>query len=273
MSDVWTRREQFDLDEQGQPRAVAGVPPDYFSETGQRWGNPLFDWEHMREDGFSWWRDRLQSAFDIYDLVRIDHFRGFDAYWSIPAECDTAIDGEWVKAPGAEMFEAMVKAFDTLPVVAEDLGVITEDVTALRQQFGLPGMRVLQFAFDGSAENPYVPHKHEVDDVVYTGTHDNDTTVSWFDSLSEAERHRVLDYLGHPTEAMPWPLIRSALASVACIAIAPMQDYLELGEGQRMNTPGTTHGNWQWRFEWDQVPGNLVKRLRHLVQLYGRLPE
>ncbi len=272
-ADVWAQREQFDLDEDGNPRSVAGVPPDYFSKTGQRWGNPLFDWQHMQRDQFSWWRKRLQSTFDLYDLVRIDHFRGFEAYWSIPAESETAVDGEWTKAPGKELFSAMVDVFGDLPVVAEDLGLITEEVTELRHQFGLPGMRILQFAFDGSNANPYVPYNHEVGDVVYTGTHDNDTTVSWFNALSDDERHRVNEYLGFPSEAMPWPLVRSAMASVACIAIVPMQDLLELGDGHRMNTPGTTEGNWQWRFKWNQLPPDLAGRLRHMLSVYNRIPD
>ena len=271
-ADVWSQREQFDLDDSGTPRTVAGVPPDYFSETGQRWGNPHYDWKHMRADDFSWWQARLSSTFALYDLVRIDHFRGFEAYWSIPAESDTAITGEWVKAPGKALFAAMIKAFGSLPVVAEDLGIITEEVTALRKRFGFPGMRVLQFAFDGTGSNPYLPHQHQVDDAVYTGTHDNDTTLAWYDEQDSTGRDRVREYLGYPEEAMPWPLIRTALASVGCLAILPMQDLLELGPGNRMNTPGTTKGNWQWRFNWEQVPEGLTKRLHHMLMLYGRLP-
>jgi len=271
--DVWSQRDQFDLDASGSPRTVAGVPPDYFSETGQRWGNPHYDWRHMHADGFSWWQARLQSTFMLYDLVRIDHFRGFEAYWSIPAESDTAINGKWVKAPGQALFTEMVKAFDSLPVVAEDLGVITDDVTALRKQFGFPGMRVLQFAFDGSGSNPYLPHQHENDDAVYTGTHDNDTTLAWYDALDNSGRDRVREYLGYPEEAMPWPLIRAALESVGCMAMMPMQDLLELGAGNRMNTPGTVKDNWQWRFDWAQLPDDLAARLRHLLMLYGRCPQ
>jgi len=269
-ADVWANREQFDLDDHGQPRSVAGVPPDYFSETGQRWGNPLFAWEVMQQDGFGWWRERMRSAFSLYDLVRIDHFRGFEAYWSIPADAETAIDGEWIEAPGEQMFNAMREAFGELPVVAEDLGLITRKVTDLRRQFSIPGMSILQFAFDGTGKNPYLPHNQETDSVVYTGTHDNNTTVAWFEELDDDGKHNVMDYLGHPTEAMPWPLIRSALASVATTAIIPMQDLLGLGEGNRMNTPGTTSGNWQWRFDWEQVPENLADRLHHLLHIYGR---
>jgi len=271
-ADVWVNRKQFDLDKNGQPRSVAGVPPDYFSETGQRWGNPLFAWRTMQQDGFSWWQARLRSALELYDLVRIDHFRGFEAYWSIPAASETAINGEWVKAPGEQLFNALHEAFGKLPLVAEDLGIITKEVTDLRRQFGIPGMRILQFAFDGTGKNPYLPHNHETDSVVYTGTHDNNTTAAWFDELDHGGKQNVLDYLGHPSEPMPWPLIRSALASVADAAIIPMQDLLGLGAGHRMNTPGTTKGNWQWRFDWQQVPDNLADRLKHLLHIYGRAP-
>ncbi|KPK10372.1 MAG: 4-alpha-glucanotransferase [Acidithiobacillales bacterium SG8_45] len=270
-ADVWSQREQFDLDDSGSPRTVAGVPPDYFSETGQRWGNPHYNWKHMRADHFSWWQTRLESTFALYDLVRIDHFRGFEAYWSIPAESETAIDGEWVKAPGEALFASLAKTFGSLPVVAEDLGVITDEVTALRKQFGFPGMRVLQFAFDGTGSNPYLPHQHEVDDAIYTGTHDNDTTLAWYNELDSTGRDHVREYLGYPEEAMPWPLIRTALASVGCLAIVPMQDLLGLGAGNRMNTPGTIKGNWQWRFDWAQLPEGLAGRLHHLLMLYGRL--
>ena len=272
-ADVWVNREQFDLDGNGQPLSVAGVPPDYFSDTGQRWGNPLFNWDKMEHDGFSWWQSRMQSAFKLYDLVRIDHFRGFEAYWSIPAESETAIHGEWVKAPGEKLFNAMHEVFGKLPVVAEDLGVITDEVIALRRQYNIPGMCILQFAFDGTGKNPYLPHNQETDSVVYTGTHDNNTTVAWFEELDNSGKQYVLDYLGHPSEPMPWPLIRSALASVADAAIIPMQDLLGLGAGHRMNTPGTTKGNWQWRFDWQQVPDNLADRLKHLLHIYGRALE
>jgi len=272
-ADVWVHRKQFDLDKLGLPQSVAGVPPDYFSETGQRWGNPLFAWKTMEQDGFNWWQARMRTALDLYDLVRIDHFRGFEAYWSIPAESKTAIDGEWVKAPGEQLFNALLEAFGKLPVVAEDLGVITDEVIALRRQFGMPGMCILQFAFDGTGKNPYLPHNQETDSVVYTGTHDNNTTAAWFEELDKGGKQNVLDYLGHPSEPMPWPMIRSALASVADAAVIPMQDLLGLGAGHRMNTPGTTKGNWQWRFDWQQVPDKLADRLKHLLHIYGRVPE
>ncbi|MDX5151895.1 MAG: 4-alpha-glucanotransferase, partial [Acidiferrobacterales bacterium] len=272
-AEVWAHREYFSVDSHGHAIEVAGVPPDYFSEEGQRWGNPLFAWETMQEDGFTWWQERMRSAFNLYDLVRIDHFRGFEAYWSIPATAETAIDGEWIVAPGEQLFNAMREAFGKLPVVAEDLGLITEEVMNLRRQFGFPGMCILQFAFDGTGKNPYLPHNHEADSVVYTGTHDNNTTVAWYKELDDDGKQNVMDYLGHPSEGMPWPLIRSAFASVATTAIIPMQDLLELGDGNRMNTPGTTSGNWQWRFDWEQVPENLADRLKHLLHIYGRAPE
>jgi 4-alpha-glucanotransferase len=269
-ADVWAHREQFDLDEDGNARTVAGVPPDYFSATGQRWGNPHYNWELMQEQGFSWWHARMRSLVSLYDLVRIDHFRGFEAYWSIPADQTDAVKGEWIKAPGEALFSSLVSEFGPLPVVAEDLGVITDAVTALRKRFGFPGMRILQFAFGGGADNPYLPHNHELDTVAYTGTHDNDTTRGWFAQLDESEREHMSDYLGRPQEDMPWPLARAALASVAGLAVLPMQDVLELGAEARMNTPSTSDGNWRWRFSWDQLTDARQARLAHLVRLYGR---
>ena len=272
-ADVWAQRDYFDLDAAGQPRVVAGVPPDYFSPTGQRWGNPLYNWTRLQADGFRWWIERLRTQFDLFDLVRIDHFRGFEACWQIPADEATAINGRWMPAPGEALFQALQNEFGTLPVVAEDLGLITPAVHRLREQFGFPGMRILQFAFDGGADNPYLPHNHEVNSVVYTGTHDNNTTLAWFESLSVEQQCSVLDYLGHPGEPMPWPLMRAAFASVARLAILPMQDVLQAGPGHRMNIPGSNTDNWQWRFTWDQIPPGLAARLRGLAQRYGRLDQ
>ncbi len=270
-ADVWAQREYFAIDAHGKLLTVAGVPPDYFSATGQRWGNPHYRWERMQDDGFAWWLTRLRTQLELYDLVRIDHFRGFEAYWEIPAEEETAINGRWVQAPGEAFFATLHRHFDPLPLIAEDLGVITHEVDALRRKYHLPGMKILQFAFEGGPDNPYLPHRHERNSVVYTGTHDNDTTLGWFDSLSDELRAHVLDYLGAGAERpMPLPLMRAALASVACLAMLPMQDVLELGEGHRMNTPGTTKGNWTWRFAWDQLPEGLADRLRKLVWMYGR---
>jgi 4-alpha-glucanotransferase len=270
-ADVWAQRNGFQLDARGHPEVVAGVPPDYFSDTGQRWGNPLYRWESMQVDGFAWWLARLQTELARFDLVRVDHFRGFEACWEIPADAPTAASGRWVTVPGAALFDAMLERFGSLPLVAEDLGVITPEVDALRERYRLPGMLVLQFAFDGGAANPYLPHNHRRDAVVYTGTHDNDTTCAWFEALPASQQQRVVDYLGHAHEPMPWPLIRAALGSVAQLAIVPMQDVLGLGAGHRMNLPGTTSGNWQWRFVWDDVPPGTAERLHRLVTLYGRL--
>ena len=271
-AEVWAHPEYFRLDARGQPTVVAGVPPDYFSATGQRWGNPLYDWERMAADGFHWWHGRLATQLELFDLVRLDHFRGLEACWEIDAAEKTAVNGRWVKTPGRELLRSLAAAFDPLPLVAEDLGIITPEVEALRDEFALPGMRVLQFAFDGDAANPYLPHNHVHRSVVYTGTHDNDTTLGWYAALGDARRERVLDYLGRPGEDMPWPLIRAALASVAVLAVVPMQDLLELGSEARMNTPGTTRGNWRWRFTWDQVAPELAPRLARLNALYGRAP-
>lgn len=269
-AEVWAHRELFMLDEAGQMEVVAGVPPDYFSETGQRWGNPHYRWDRMAEDGFAWWLERLRTQIGMFDVIRIDHFRGFEAYWEIPASEETAIQGRWVKAPGEALFSAVRDEFGGLPLVAEDLGIITAEVEALRLAFNLPGMKILQFAFDGGSENPYLPHHHEPLNVVYTGTHDNDTTVGWYASLNEEQCNTVLDYLGYPDEAMPWPLIRAALDSVAEMAIIPMQDLLALGSEHRMNMPGTTDGNWAWRFDWEQLPHDLSAKLMHLNRIYSR---
>ncbi len=269
-AEVWAHRDCFRLDAAGQPLVVAGVPPDYFSAHGQRWGNPLYDWECARTNGFQWWLARLATEFSRFDLVRVDHFRGFQACWEIPAADATAANGRWVEVPGAELFDTLIRHFDSLPLVAEDLGHITPEVHALRARYGLPGMLVLQFAFDGGPDNPYLPHNHPANSVVYTGTHDNDTTRAWFESLPPERQRRVTDYLGLPGEAMPWPLVRAALASVARLAILPMQDILGLGRGQRSNTPGTTGGNWQWRFNWDELTEATVTKLRRLVEMYGR---
>ncbi|MHB8699147.1 MAG: 4-alpha-glucanotransferase [Sulfuricaulis sp.] len=269
-ADVWTHREYFTLDVDGQPTVVAGVPPDYFSRDGQRWGNPLYRWDQLQANGFRWWIERLTTEFRRFDLIRIDHFRGFEACWEIPASEATAVNGHWVKVPGAALFEVLRAHFGTLPLAAEDLGLITPEVYALRDKFGLPGMKILQFAFDSASDNPYLPHNHRQESVVYTGTHDNDTTLAWFDDLPPDRQLYVVEYLGHPHEAMPWPLIRAALASISQLAIIPMQDVLALGGGHRMNTPGTMLGNWRWRYAWEQLPPDLTARLRRLTRIYGR---
>lgn len=269
-AEVWAHREFFDLLEDGHPRAVAGVPPDYFSETGQRWGNPLYRWDVMDADGFSFWINRLKVQSTLFDFLRIDHFRGFESYWEIPANEETAINGRWVKAPGERLFSKLYQALPHLELVAEDLGIITPEVEAMRKTHALPGMKILQFAFSGGADNPYLPFHHTRDSVVYTGTHDNDTTLGWYTSLDDGAREFVDDYLGRSKEVMPWPMIRTALASRANLAIIPMQDAMGLGGAYRMNTPGTTKGNWGWRFSWDQIEPDTSERLLHRVRIYGR---
>ncbi len=269
-ADVWANTSEFLLDDKGNPRVVAGVPPDYFSETGQRWGNPLYRWDAMQKNGYRWWKARLNHARNLFDLVRIDHFRGFEAYWEIPADETTAINGRWVKGPGMDFFNAVLDCENPVELIAEDLGVITPEVEALRDQLGLPGMKILQFAFDGTNSNPYLPHHHVPNSVVYTGTHDNNTSLGWFNELSETRQHHILNYYAWPQEAMPWPLIKSALASVAQLAIVPMQDLLALDSTHRMNTPGTVEGNWLWSFEWYQVNADLISYLAQLNSLYQR---
>lgn len=268
-ADVWAHRSYFKLDTQGQPVVVTGVPPDYFSADGQRWGNPHYDWTAMQADDFRWWRDRLSTELQRFDLIRIDHFRGFEASWEIPASETTAVNGRWVAVPGDALFSALRHHFGDLPLVAEDLGTITPEVTALRRRHGLPGMLVLQFAFDGGKDNPYLPQHHTEDAVVYTGTHDNDTSLSWFQSLNEAEQQQVLAQLDTHSP-MPQALINAALHSVARLAMIPMQDVLELGAGQRMNTPGTTQINWKWRFRWEQLTTTLMDRWKQALTVSGR---
>ncbi len=269
-ADVWVDRRLFKLDGQGMPEVVAGVPPDYFSATGQRWGNPHYRWDVMAGDGYEWWIRRIERQLALFDLVRIDHFRGFEAFWEIPADDADARGGRWVDGPREQLFDALQAQLGTLPLVAEDLGVITPGVEALRERYGLPGMKILQFAFDGSADNPYLPHNHRRRSVVYTGTHDNDTTVGWYQGLDDRQRDYIAEYLGQPGEPMPWPLVRAAFASVAGLAVIPMQDALGLDGTHRMNTPGTCEGNWGWRFDWDMIPADLAARLRRMLQLCGR---
>jgi 4-alpha-glucanotransferase len=269
-ADVWARQELFELDTSGRPQVVAGVPPDYFSATGQRWGNPLYRWEAHRQEAYAWWVERVRRTFDLVDIVRIDHFRGFAAYWEIPASEPTAVVGRWMPGPGAALFEAIEAALGDLPIIAEDLGVITPEVDALRRQFRLPGMRVLQFAFGGGNDNTYLPHNYDANTVVYGGTHDNNTSVGWWADASEAERAHVRDYLGIDGHAIAWDLIRAASASVADTVIHPLQDVLELGADCRMNLPGKGEGYWEWRFTWDQVRPEHAQRLRKLGELYRR---
>jgi 4-alpha-glucanotransferase len=269
-ADVWSSRDLFELDDEGEPITVTGCPPDYFAAEGQRWNNPHYDWTAMAADGFAWWRARIARQRELFDLVRIDHFRGFEAAWHVPVEAPTAKDGRWVKAPGHEVLAALVDAAGPGTLVAEDLGVITPEVDQLRSEFGLPGMKVLQFAFNGDAANPYLPERHGEQSVVYTGTHDNDTTVGWWAQADAATRERVRSRLPVPDEAMPWGLIRLALSSTARLAVVPAQDLLGLDSRSRMNTPGTDEGNWGW-----QAPGGfdaaLAARVRTLATEYHRL--
>jgi 4-alpha-glucanotransferase len=271
-ADVWAHQHLFDLDERGQPITVTGVPPDYFCAEGQLWGNPQYHWQRMQDTGFQWWLQRFDSAARQFDIVRIDHFRALQAYWEIPAGAVSAREGHWVDAPGRELLQAVRHRYPALKLVAENLGLITADVEALRAEFALPGMVVLQFAFDGSPDNPYLNHMHKRGDIVYTGTHDNDTTLGWFDSLDAATRERVYAYFGNPDESMPWMLIHQAMASIVDTAIIPWQDFLGLDGRSRMNTPGTSVGNWRWRFGWQQVPQGLAARIRHMLVSNQRDP-
>lgn len=269
-ADVWANRAVFKLNDLGEMDTVAGVPPDYFSENGQRWGNPHYDWDYLQKTGFKWWLDRIKTQYEMFDILRIDHFRGLEAAWEIPANEDTAINGCWVQAPGAELLTAIQQQFASLSLVAEDLGIITAEVEALRDDFDLPGMKILQFAFGDDSRNPYLPCNYRQNSVVYTGTHDNDTTLGWFDGLNDGERQRIYDYLGWSSLPMPSALIHAALGSVANLAVIPMQDILKLGSSDRMNTPGTTEGNWRWRFDWSQLSDDKAGHFAHLVRLFGR---
>ena len=281
-ADVWANRSLFKLNADGSLRVQAGVPPDYFSATGQLWGNPIYDWEAMAADGYRWWIARLRAAFRMYDLVRIDHFRGFEAYWEIPGDAPTAVDGRWVPGPGAALFDAIAGALGPLPIVAENLGLITPEVEALRVRCGFPGMSVLQFAFGGDGQaTEFKPHNYPRERVVYTGTHDNDTAVGWWLSGGAGDSTRGADevarekayarrYLATDGTEIHWVLIRTALASVANTVLVPMQDVLGLGGEARMNLPGRQGGNWRFRFTWAQVTPAIAGRLRDLVTLYDR---
>jgi 4-alpha-glucanotransferase len=274
-ADVWSNPELFWLDEHCRPTVVAGVPPDYFNpEGGQLWGNPLYNWQRLKETGYEWWVARLRAALDQVDLIRLDHFRGFEAYWEIPAGMTSAKNGKWVKGPGLDLIETLRGRLGGLPLIAEDLGLITPEVEALRDKSQLPGMRVLQFAFGGAVENRFLPHHYERNTVVYTGTHDNDTTRGWYATISENEKRLLHRYLGHEAKDVAWDLIRLAWASVADYAVAPLQDVLDLGTEARMNFPGRPAGNWGWRFTQDQLTERTLERLADLTEVYSRwVPE
>ena len=280
-ADLWSHPQWFQLDEAGRMTAVAGVPPDYFSATGQRWGNPLYRWEVLARDGYRFWVERLRTVLSLVDWARLDHFRGFAANWEIPAAHQTAEHGRWVAGPGLDLFEALRRELDGLPLIAEDLGLITWDVEALRKALELPGMAVLQFAFgadiDGTGQgprirgdSPYLPHNHARNTVVYTGTHDNDTTLGWWESAPASERELALDYLDARDRPINWAMIRAALASRADWALIPLQDVLDLGCEGRLNTPGQGWGNWNWRYQTEQLTQERAQRLGHLAGLYGR---
>jgi len=281
-ADVWTNPDQFKLDQDGHPLVVAGVPPDYFSATGQFWGNPLYNWDRMLADGFKWWIERVRATLQTVDIARVDHFRGFAACWEIPGSDKTAERGRWVEAPGRELFTAIRKALGELPIIAEDLGVITPDVEKLRDDFGFPGMRILQFGFSSDTTSTDLPHNYHHNVVVYTGTHDNDTTVGWFNSVAGAgstrtaaqissERNFCMKYLNTDGHEIEWDLIRSVLASVADTAVVLLQDLLGLGNEARMNLPNSTQGNWTWRFKEGALTSAHSERLREMTDTYGRI--
>ncbi|NVN89508.1 MAG: 4-alpha-glucanotransferase [Desulfuromonadales bacterium] len=270
-ADVWCRRDLFLLDHNGQPTSVAGVPPDYFSTTGQLWGNPLYNWDAMKQQGYGWWIDRFRHLFGMFDVVRIDHFRGFEAAWHVPAGEKTAERGTWVAGPDRGFFETITATLGKLPIIVEDLGVITPAVEELRDHCGYPGMKILQFAFDSDPGNPYLPHNHVKNCVVYTGTHDNNTTLGWGHDLSPPKIRAVMEYIGCKEKDFVEGMLRMALMSVANTVIVPFQDLLGLPSSARMNIPGTASGNWGWRFSWSMIPRSLGPSVRTIVGRYGRL--
>jgi 4-alpha-glucanotransferase len=272
-ADVWANQSLFFLKEDGSPEFIAGVPPDYFSATGQRWGNPLYRWDRMKQQEYAWWAKRLQMTFLQADVVRIDHFRGFEAYWEIPAEEPTAVVGQWVKGPGEDFFAAMEAQLGVLPIIAEDLGLITPEVLALRDRFDFPGMKILQFGFGGERNSGFLPHTFDHNCVVYTGTHDNDTVLGWYTSASEEERDHFRRYMAVDGRDVAWDMIRLAYMSVAETAVATLQDLMRLGTEARMNFPGKVGGYWRWRYASDMLTPQIARRLRELTALYGRTPE
>jgi 4-alpha-glucanotransferase len=274
-ADVWANPEIFCLDEEtGAAAQMAGVPPDYFSATGQLWGNPVYNWEKLQKQDFKWWVQRFEAMLDYVDIIRIDHFRGFEAFWAVEQGEETAMNGEWIEAPGEELFDTIKQKLGKLPILAEDLGVITPEVEALRDKYEFPGMKVLQFAFGSDPGNPFLPFNYPRNAVVYTGTHDNDTTVGWFNTASDWEKRNLLLYLGCVSpEGIHWDLIRLALSSIANQAIIPLQDVLGLGNEARMNFPSIAEGNWEWRYQSEILTEELGDRLKMLTKLCGRAPE
>lgn len=270
-ADTWANPELFQLDEENLPIGVAGCPPDAFSENGQLWGNPLYKWEYHKETHFAWWMKRIAHCYEMYDIVRIDHFRGFDEYWFVPYGDETAQNGKWLPGPGIALFETMKEVLGEKKVIAEDLGFLTESVLELVDNTGFPGMKVLQFAFGGGADNAYLPHNHKKNSIVYTGTHDNETTVGWYWNLEEHTRKHVKDYFDITDETkVNWTFIRAALSSVADTVVIPMQDYLGLGNEARINTPSTLGSNWEWRMKEDACTSELAEKIKKLMKVYGR---
>lgn len=269
-SDAWSNPDIFFFDEDRKPTKVAGVPPDYFSATGQLWGNPLYNWDVIKATGYKWWIDRVKLNCEAVDIVRIDHFRGFAGYWAVPADEKTAINGKWESGPGKDLFAAIEKALGTLPIIAEDLGVITPDVEDLRDSFNFPGMKILQFAFDSEEESDYLPHNYPQNSVVYTGTHDNDTIVGWYAKAKKSDQEYAKEYLNSNGKDVAWDFIRGAWSSAADIAIIPLQDLLGLGSEARINTPGNASGNWQWRFKAGELTKEHAVKLKKLTKIYHR---
>ncbi|HLL81522.1 MAG TPA: 4-alpha-glucanotransferase, partial [Longimicrobium sp.] len=270
-ADVWARPELFWLDDEGMPTVVSGVPPDYFSETGQRWGNPLYRWDVMERNGFRWWTERFRRTLEWVDLARIDHFRGFEAYWEVPGEEETALNGTWQPGPGSRLFAAVAEKLGPLPLIAEDLGLITPEVDALRESLGMPGIRVLQFAFGDDDKNPHLPANYEANTVAYTGTHDNDTSLGWYRGASEEDRAGLRRLTDAPERAVHWGMMEVVFQSPAALAVVPLQDVLGLGSEDRMNVPGTSEGNWGWRFRSRDLTPALAERLSKLTHATGRL--
>jgi 4-alpha-glucanotransferase len=269
-AEVWAKPHLFKLDENGAMTVVAGVPPDYFSETGQRWGNPHYEWSEMAKDNYGWWVDRMRTQSELFDLIRIDHFRGLEAAWEIPSSEETAMNGSWVTAPGDELLTAIYTKLLKINLIAEDLGIITDEVNALRLKFNMPGMKILQFAFGGDDQNPYLPEQIEENSVVYTGTHDNDTSLGWYKSASANAIAHLHHYLKTDQPDMPLALIQLAFSTIAHLAIIPMQDILSLDSDCRMNVPGTVEGNWSWRFEWEQLTDDHILQFKKSVKASGR---
>ncbi len=272
-ADTWANPKNYYIDEKGFPTVVAGVPPDYFSETGQLWGNPLYRWEEHEKTGYKWWIDRIRCTLNMVDILRIDHFRGFESYWAVPFGDRDATKGEWRKGPAEKLFKAVEKELGNLPIIAEDLGIITDDVRELRKKLGFPGMRILHFAFNDDSKNDYLPHNYEPNTVVYTGTHDNDTTIGWYTNGTEHEKDYVRRYMNISGDDIAWDMIRLAMSSSAVFAIFPIQDMLRLDGSHRMNIPSTSNSNWQFRFELSQLNEDDANGLRYLSELFNRIPE